>query len=94
MSDKNNEKVVLGSTCSFCAERSGKEKKVKPDDAFIKSEMMAEEHIDRIQTAIQELASGNTDICLDLLRSIEEKMHVTLAFGELFDIESTGTKVH
>lgn len=92
MAEKNSEKAVRESTCSFCDKPGAK--KTKPNDAFIKSEMMAEEHIDKIKTAIQELSSGNIDQCLGMLRDIESRMHVTLAFGELFDIENSGNKVH
>lgn len=95
MSDKNNEKVVDGSTCLFCEKREERDtRKVKPSDAFIKSEMIAEEHVDSIQMAIQELASGNIEDCLGRLIRIEEKMQTTLAFGELFDIENNGNKIH
>ena len=95
MSDKNNEKVVGGSTCLFCEKRDERDtRKVKPSDAFIKSEMMAEEHVDSIKMAIQELEAGNIDDCLSRLIKIEAKMQTTLAFGELFDIENNGNKIH
>lgn len=95
MSDKNNEKVVDGSTCLFCEKREERDsRKAKPSDAFIKSEMMAEEHVDSIKMAIQELASGNIEDCLDRLMKVEAKMQTTLAFGELFDIENSGNKIH
>lgn len=88
----NNKDVVQSVSCLFCA--GFRARKVKPTDAFIKAEMMAEEHIDSIKKAIQELASGNADSCLDMLADIEEKMHTTLALGELFDIESSGNEAH
>lgn len=95
MSDQNNEKVVNGSTCLFCEKREEREfRKIKPSDGFIKSEMMAEEHVESIKMAIQELASGNIDDSLNRLIKIEEKMQTTLAFGELFDIENNGNKIH
>lgn len=95
MSDKNNEKVVGGSTCLFCEKRDDRDSpKAKPSDNFIKSEMMAEEHVDSIQMAIQELASGKIDDCLGRLIEVEAKMQTTLAFGELFDIENNGNKIH
>lgn len=95
MSGKNNEKVVYESACLFCERRDERDTpKAKPTDAFIKSEMVAEEHIDSIKAAIQELTLGNIDSCLDLLSEIETEMEVTLAFGELFDIENNGNRIH
>ncbi|GEM_PF-2752811 len=63
-------------------------------DNFIKSEMLAEEFIQNVSIAREQLQKGKTQECLSLLMEVETCMQVALAMGERNDIDQGPLGVH
>ena len=54
---------------------------------FIKSEMLAESYIENISVVKKLLKKGKTEECLAVLDELESSMLITLAIGELHDLQ-------
>lgn len=60
---------------------------MKISDAFIKSEMLAEQFIDDVKSASRALKEGQASQCLALLNQLQKEMEQVLEQGSAYDIE-------
>ena len=89
-----DKKKVISRSPAVTGGNDGNTREIRPGDALVKAEMLAEECVEDVQRAIREIIAGQHKNCLSILEDIESKMLSTLAFAELYDIEQGYVEVH